>query len=403
MPSFDYDLLIVGGGPVGASLALALASQPLRIGIIELSPQQSNIDSRALALAFGSFRIMDSIGYWADIAQEATPIEHIHISNRGYFGITHLDSTQIHLPALGYVVKMGFLNQAIYQRLKDFSQIELIRPAKVIQIQNRSNHTQVQITLNSEIHTLSAQLLIAADGAHSVVRQLLQVPVYKKDYDQTAIITNIETEHPHQFTAFERFTDTGPLALLPLAKNYSNVVWTVKSSQAPYLIEIKDEEFLSKLQDRFGNRLGKFIHADQRYAFPLQLIKTRQLISDRVVFIGNAAHNLHPVAGQGFNLGLRDIAALAEVLTNAHRQSQDLGNQAVLATYKQWRQWDHRIVTQFTDTLIHLFSNNYPLWGLSRGLGLATLDIFPPFKKVLMQQAIGLMGQQPRLVQGLSL
>ncbi|CAB1274540.1 2-octaprenyl-6-methoxyphenyl hydroxylase [Candidatus Nitrosacidococcus tergens] len=403
MPSFDYDLLIVGGGPVGVSLALALAAQPLRIGIIELSPQQNNLDSRALALAFGSFRIMDGIGYWADIAQEATPIEHIHISNRGYFGVTRLDSTQIRLPALGYVVKIGSLTQAIYQRLKNFPQIELICPAKIIQIQNKSDYIQAQITLNNEIHTLSTQLLIAADGVHSVVRQLLQIPVYKTGYDQTAIITNIETEHPHQFTAFERFTDTGPLALLPLAKDYSNVVWTVKNSQAPYLTAISDKEFLSRLQDQFGNRLGKFIHADQRYAFPLQLIKTRQLISNRVVFIGNAAHNLHPVAGQGFNLGLRDVAALAEVLTHTHRQNKDLGNQTVLATYKQWRQWDHRIVTQFTDTLIHLFSNNYPLWGLSRGLGLATLDICPLFKKTLMRQAVGLIRRQPKLVQGLSL
>lgn len=233
--SLDYDLLIAGGGLVGGSLALALAPRSLRIGIIEATPPtgtseppNADTDSRAIALAFSSRRILESIGCWSTIAPKAIPIHHIHISNRGHFGVTRLDTTQASLPALGYVVRMEVLTQAIYQQLKKFAQIEFIRPAKIINIINNAEKIQVQITSQTHIQTLSTQLLVVAEGGHSLTRQLLQIPVYQKDYGQTVITTNVATERSHQYTAFERFTDTGPLALLPLNEGYSNVVWTVK-------------------------------------------------------------------------------------------------------------------------------------------------------------------------------
>lgn len=403
----DYDLLIAGAGPVGSSLALALASQSLRIGIIEAAPptagEQSNFDTRAIALAFGSRRILEGIDCWSAIAPQITPIRHIHVSSRGHFGVTRLEAAQASLPALGYVVAMRVLGQTVYQKLKELTRVELICPASVVNMTTEATRIQVQIASKGHIRTLSARLLVAADGAHSLVRQLLQIPIRRKDYGQTAIITNVATERPHQYTAFERFTDTGPLALLPLNEGRSNVIWTVRNTQAPYLTAINDQDFLSQLQQRFGWRLGRFIHTSKRYAYPLQLLRAQQQIAHRAVLIGNAAHGLHPVAGQGFNLGLRDVAVLAQILADAHKADRDLGIQDTLSAYVQWRYWDQRLITGFTDTLVHLFSNDYPLLSLGRGLGLTAVDLIPPIKQLLVRQTTGLRGRQPRLTRGLSL
>ncbi|QBQ53589.1 2-octaprenyl-6-methoxyphenyl hydroxylase [Nitrosococcus wardiae] len=403
----DYDLLIVGGGLIGSSLALALASQPLRIGIIEAVPpntqEQPSFDSRAIALAFGSRRIFEGIGCWSAIAPDTTPIRHIHVSDRGHFGVTRLDASQASLPALGYVVEVRILGQIVYQRLQDFPQIELICPAKVVNIASEATKTHVQIASHDHIRTLSTRLLVAADGGHSLVRQLLQIPTQKRDYGQTAIIANVATERPHQYRAFERFTDTGPLALLPLDEKRCNLVWTVKNIQAPYLTAVDKETFLARLQQRFGQRLGRFTRIGKRHAYPLQLLRAQQQVAPRTVLIGNAAHNLHPVAGQGFNLGLRDVAVLAQTLADAQKAGHDLGAPETLSIYAQWRQGDQHLVTGLTDTLVRLFSNDYPLLGPARGLGLAALDLFPPLKQQFMRQTMGLAGRQSRLARGLAL
>ncbi|WP_041350850.1 2-octaprenyl-6-methoxyphenyl hydroxylase [Nitrosococcus watsonii] len=403
----DYDLLIAGGGLIGSGLALALAHQPLRIGIIEAVPptthEQPSFDSRAIALAFGSRQIFEGIGCWSAIAPKTTPIRHIHISDRGHFGVTRLEAAQASLPALGYVVEARVLGQIIYQALKNFSQIELLSPAKVINVSGEGDQMRVQIISQDHIRTLSTRLLIAADGGSSLVRQLLQIPVQRKDYGQTAIIANVATEHPHECTAFERFTNTGPLALLPLGEKRSNLVWTVKNMQVPYLAAVDNKTFLAHLQQRFGQRLGQFTRIGKRHVYPLQLLRSQQQLAHRAILIGNAAHNLHPVAGQGFNLGLRDVAALAQTLADAHKADHDLGAPETLSTYVQWRQWDQRLIAKSTDILVRLFSNNYAGLGLARGLGLTALDLLPLLKRRLMRQATGLAGRQPRLARGLSL
>lgn len=405
----DYDVLIAGGGLVGSSLALALATRPLRIGIIEAVPpisiakEQPSFDSRAIALAFGSRRIFEGIKCWPAIAPEATPIRHIHVSDRGRFGVTRMDAAQAGLPALGYVVEVRILGRALYQKLTGFSQVEIISPAKVVNITTETARIQVQIALHNSIRTLSARLLVAADGGHSLVRQLLQIPTRRINYGQTAIIANITTEQSHQHTAFERFTDTGPLALLPLGKERSNLVWTVRDAQAPYLAAVDEETFLSHLQQRFGHRLGRFTRTGKRHTYPLQLLRAKRQIGHRAVLIGNAAHTLHPVAGQGFNVGLRDVAALAQILVDAHDAGRDLGAQDALSAYTRWRCKDQRLVTEFTDTIVHLFSNNSAALSLARDLGLTALDLLPPVKQLLMRQAMGLAGWQPRLARGLPL
>jgi 2-octaprenyl-6-methoxyphenol hydroxylase len=403
----NYDLLIAGGGLVGSSLALALAASSLRIGIIEaaspVTEERPSFDSRAIALAFGSRRIFEGMGCWPTIAPEATPIRHIHVSDRGHFGTTRMEAAQAAMPALGYVVEMRVLGQLLHQRLQGLPHVELICPAKVVNIAAEATQIQVQIAAQGHIHTLSTRLLVAADGGHSLVRQLLQIPTRQVDYAQTAIIANLTTERPHEYTAFERFTNTGPLALLPLGKERLNLIWTVKNTQAPYLTAVDDKTFLSHLQQRFGQRLGRFTRIGKRHAYPLQLIQTQQQTTQRAVLIGNAAHTLHPVAGQGFNLGLRDVAALAQTLADAHKAGHDLGAPETLSVYTQWRHKDQRLVTEFTDIVVRLFSNDYPLLGLTRGLGLATLDLLPPLKQMIMRHAMGLAGRQPRLSRGLSL
>jgi 2-octaprenyl-6-methoxyphenol hydroxylase len=405
--STNYDLLIVGGGLVGSSLALALAPSSLRIGIIEaalpVTGEKPSFDSRAIALAFGSRRIFEGMGCWAALAPEVTPIRRIHVSTRGHFGTTRMEAKQVSMSALGYVVEMRVLGQLLRQRLQNVPQVEMICPAKVINIATETTQVRVQIAAQGHIHTLSAQLLVAADGGHSLVRQLLQLPTRQIDYAQTAIIANLTTERPHEYTAFERFTNTGPLALLPLGKERLNLIWTVKNTQAPYLTAVDGKTFLSYLQQRFGQRLGRFTRIGKRHAYPLQLIRAQQQTTQRAVLIGNAAHTLHPVAGQGFNLGLRDIAALAQTLNDAHKAGHDLGAPQALSAYTQWRHKDQRRVTEITDAIVRLFSNDYPFLGLARGLGLATLDLLPPLKETLMRHAMGLAGRQPRLSRGLPL
>ncbi len=405
--SLDYDVLIAGGGLVGSSLALALAARPLRIGIIEAVPpaikEQPNFDSRAIALAFGSRRIFEGMGCWSSIAPEATPIRRIHVSDRGHFGVTHMDATQAALPALGYVVEMRVLGQALTQKLTDLPRVEFIRPAKVVNIATEATKIQVQIALRDSTRTLSARLLVAADGSQSLVRQLLQVPTQRVDYGQTAIIANIATECPHQYTAFERFTNTGTLALLPLGKKRSNLIWTVRDTEVSYLTGADEKTFLSHLQHRFGQRLGRFTRVGKRHTYPLQLLRAKQPTGHRAVLIGNAAHTLHPVAGQGFNVGLRDVAALAQVLADAYSAEHDLGTPPVLSNYAQWRHRDQRLVTEFTDTIVRLFSNDSAVLSLGRGLSLAALDLLPPVKQLLMRHATGLAGRQSRLGRGLAL
>lgn len=405
----DYDVLIAGGGLVGSSLALAMATRPLRIGIIEavspasIAAEQPSFDSRAIALAFGSRRIFEGMDCWSAIASEATPIRQIHVSDRGRFGVTRMDTAQAALPAMGYVVEMRILGQALYKKLAGFPQLEFICPAKVVNITTDAARIQVQIASHNSIRTLSSRLLVAADGGHSLVRQLLQIPARRIDYGQTAIIANLATQHPHQYTAFERFTDTGPLALLPLGKDRSNLVWTVRDAQAPYLAAVDEETFLLHLQQRFGQRLGRLTRIGKRHVYPLQLLRTKRQTGHRAVLIGNAAHTLHPVAGQGFNVGLRDVAALAQILADAHEAGQDLGAQDTLSAYTRWRYKDQRLATEFTDTIVHLFSNDSTALSLARDLGLTALDLLSPVKRVFMRQAMGLAGRQPRLARGLPL
>jgi len=420
----DYDILIIGGGLVGASLAVALRASPLRIGVIEAVPiaassqpsydvqGRTNVagsrkpgatDDRTLALAYGSRQIFNSIGCWRDIAPEATAIERIHISDRGHFGVTRLSAEESGLPALGYVVPNRALGVALMKSLQTSKNIEWLCPAEMQEIRLNPESASVTVQHNGANRTLTARLVIAADGAHSAVRAALGIEAERTEYCQSAIVTTVTAGAPHGNTAYERFTDTGPLALLPLRTNECAVVWSAKEEEVQAILGWSDQEFLARLQDRFGDRLGTFTRLGRRAAYPLGLTRVKEQVRERLALIGNAAHSVHPVAGQGFNLGLRDVAVMAEILTDALRNGEDIGGLTVLRRYADWRVRDNRVTAGFTNGLIRIFSNNaFPLT-LARNAGLIAVDLLPGVKRRFVRVTSGLAGKLPRLARGLPL
>jgi 2-octaprenyl-6-methoxyphenol hydroxylase len=403
----DYDILIIGGGLVGASLACALRASPLRIGVIEAVPlaasSQPSYDDRTLALAWGSKKVFEGMGVWNGLAPEATPIERIHISDRGHFGVTRLSATEAGLPALGYVVANRALGVVLLKTMQASKNIEWLCPAEMQEIRLDPAAASVTVRHDNANKTLTARLVIAADGAHSAVRAALGIEAARTEYCQSAIVTTVTASEPHGNTAYERFTDTGPLALLPLRKNECAVVWSAKEAEVQTILGWNDAEFLNQLQDRFGDRLGTFTRLGKRAAYPLALTRVQEQVRERLALIGNAAHTVHPVAGQGFNLGLRDVASIAEILTDAMRTGEDIGSLVVLRRYADWRQRDNQITAGFTNGLIRVFSNNaFPLTFL-RNAGLLAVDLMPGVKRGFVRVTSGLSGRLPRLARGLPL
>ncbi len=403
----DFDLVIIGGGLVGGSLACALSGRGLRIAVVEAVPPtaaaQPSYDERVIALSWGSRVIFEAIGLWPAIAPEAEPILRVHVSDRGHCGLTRLDLEDARAAALGYVAPARAMGVAIRAALDVAPDIHLICPARLLDHQVRGERVQIEIEHTGERTRLSAALLVAADGGDSGVRQQLGLEVLEKRYEQDAIITTVTPDRPAPGTAFERFTETGPLALLPMTAGRYSVVWTCRSDETQGLLALTDAAFLERLQARFGYRLGRFQQVAPRRAYPLKLVLTRQPVQPRVILIGNAAHTLHPVAGQGFNLGLRDVAALAEVLAQGARAGADLGGPAVLADYRGWRGNDQLETARLTDLLARLFVNPLAPVRLARDLGMLGLDLAPPLRRRLARSFMGVAGRLPRLACGIPL
>jgi 2-octaprenyl-6-methoxyphenol hydroxylase len=397
----DFDILIIGGGMAGASLAIALKNTSLKIGLVEAYPlktdSQPSYDDRGIALSYGSQRIFETMAVWPDIASKATAIKDIHISDRGQYGVTRLSAVQQGVPALGQVLTARDLGHTLNQHLQMCPELSLFCPAKVTALTTTPD--DATITLDDE-QTLNAKLIVAADGKYSTIRQLLGLGAWEQGYNQTAITANISTDKPHHGCAYERFTETGPMALLPLSENRSSLVWTVNSGEQQGLLDLDDKDFLNTLQQRFGYRAGRFIKVGQRNCHPLTLMQADSPQQQRVLLIGNASHSLHPIAGQGFNLGLRDVAVLAELLV---QYAEDCGQPKLLFDYQAWRGHDQDQIVAATDSLVTLFSNHLsPLTHL-RGAGLAILDTLPAAKNVLANHSMGLGFKQPKLARGLTL
>lgn len=403
----DYDVLIIGGGLVGGSLACALGAENLRIGLVEAYPfksaQQPSYDDRSIALAYGSRTILDGIGLWPALSAHTTTIKKIHVSDRGHFGFTRMNCRDSGHDALGYVVETRSMGQVFADSLERYDNIRLICPAELEALQCNNDAALATIHYNGKLEQLRSRLIIGADGGDSTVRRLCGISTRVWDYGQSAIIANITPERPHNHIAFERFTDSGPLALLPMSEQRCSLVWTVRNQDVEETLALDDGDFLRRLEQRFGSRLGRLTQCGKRHSYPLRLIRARRHSTPRLALIGNAAHTLHPIAGQGFNLGIRDVAALAQVISDAIKQEQDIGSAAVINEYEQWRTADQRRVSMMTDSLVRIFSNNFPPLILARNAGLIALDILPPLKHILTRQAMGLTGRLPRLARGLPL
>lgn len=392
----EYDLLIVGSGLAGNCLALALKDAGFRIAIIEANTRAqlhaSPAGDRALALAAGTVMMLDTLGVWQGIKHAATPIQHIHISDRGHFGKTRLSAQKEHIDALGYVITARDIETYVANLVINAG-IDIIAPARVVGLISGDQEICVNIKQNDQSQNLSAKLLVGADGGLSSVRQLLNINQLITDYGQTALITSVKSTIPNNYTAYERFTSSGPLALLPISKNECAVIWTRSHEDADTLMLGREADFLVELQQCFGFKLGELTLIAPRRAFPLSLIRAEQMVAGRAVIIGNAVHQLHPVAGQGFNLGIRDVIQLAEMLIKQHEQNKDIGEADFLNAYAVSRKKDHDWTIGFTDTLIKIFANEWLALAAARNIGLTLLDHIPAAKKLLTQHAMGFAGQ----------
>ena len=404
-----YDVVIAGGGMVGASLALALAQvfdDSLDILVVESIPlpppgelsYQPSFDARSTALAAGSQEIYAGLGVWATLAQQACAIDSIHVSTRGRPGSTVMRASDEALPALGYVIENQWLGRVVLDRLQRFSRLHWRAPATVRKVSMPGDAgCRVEVEQNGAIADIHCELLVVADGANSTLAGSLGIAYRQNDYGHQAIIANVVTAKPHNGRAFERFTDQGPMALLPLQANGSTsrsaLVWTMPDDLAAATAALEDEAFLEQLQQRFGYRLGAFTKLGQRYSYPLQLVEAVEQVRTGVVVMGNAAHFLHPVAGQGFNLALRDVAHLVEVLRAARAAGRQLGELSVLQSYHRAQAWDQRATTLFSDRVSEVFTWSSPPVAVARDIGLSALDVVMPAKSWFLRQAAGLGGR----------
>lgn len=396
----DFDVLIVGGGLVGATLAVALGQHlDLRVGLIEAqaideqSPQPL-YDARSVALAHGTRLILAQLGIWPLIESDCQVIENIHISERGRFGVTRLNACEEGVPALGYVIENASLGRVLMHRLRQQDNVQLLSGREVIGLQQNTDSAVVRVR-TAHRQSLRAKLVVAADGAHSALRTMAGIEVKQRDYQQVAVTTNVSTENPHNNIAYERFTDSGPLALLPLSGGRCSMVMTVSKKSKGDILSLDDAGFIAFLQQRFGQRLGRFTRVGRRSGFPLALISAQSGSVGRLLLIGNARHNLHAVSGQGFNLAMRDVGTLAQLLLSGRYQ--DPAAVALLQTFEQCRGSDHRVMEVFTDTLARLFTVPFKPLAHARGMGLIATDVLPFMHHTLARQSMGLRSPLPVL------
>ena len=403
---FDTDILITGGGLNGCTLALALASAGLRITLIDAQPltaQQANsFDGRSYAIALGSQRLLATLGLWRDIAANAQPILQISASDgRAGTGPSPLflqfDHAEIEEGPMGYMVEDRHLRQTLLSAIAATPAITHLTGTTVTA--QTTTASSASVTLSTS-QTLTARLLVGSDGRSSGTASRAGIHRTGWSYDQTALVCAIAHALPHNGTAHQFFMPSGPLAILPLTGNRSSIVWTETTAQAAAIQALPDTDYLAILRPRFGSFLGEISLAGNRYTYPLDLTLANSFIAPRLALIGDAAHGFHPIAGQGLNHGLRDVAALAEIITDAKRRGEDFGAAACLSRYQQWRRFDTTTLALATDTFNRLFSNDNPLLRAARDLGLGAVNALPGLRRRFIREAAGLTGDLPRLMKG---
>jgi 2-octaprenyl-6-methoxyphenol hydroxylase len=396
----EADVAIVGGGLVGASLAVALQNSPLRVVLIEAAPpilaSAPAWDERCIALNEASRRILSAYGVWDALQADAAPILATHISERGSFGAARFTAAEAGLQTLGYNVPLRAIGAVLGRRMPQLPQLRVLQPARLASISIGRDSAQLTVSMPAAIGgdgaaetvQVSARLVAAADGARSAVRELLGLPAATRDYGQHAIVSAVRLARPLNGIAYERFTPEGPIALIPKPADAASLVWTVPAGQVEALLDLGEEEYRERAFACFGGRAGRFVALGRRWAYPLARVMSERIVAQRLAFIGNAAQSLHPVAAQGFNLGLRDVATLAEQVAPAA----DPGDADTLAEYASRRSADRGRVSGLTDFMVRAFSNRLPGLAQARHWALLAVDLSPPLRESVLRQHLGYLG-----------
>ena len=395
----ESDIIVVGGGMVGASFACAAAQQGFTVTILDVNKDDfsyldEEADIRVSALTRASQKILESVGAWQLMPEgRSSPYQDMHVWDAMGDGVIHFDSADLGEPNLGHIVENGIILQSLYRVIENTPGINFIAPAVITSIEYFDDHVEVSC---EDGLSLSADLLVGADGARSRVRELAGISTRGWAYDQTGVVATLTTENPHQFTAWQRFMPTGPLAFLPLADGRSSIVWSTSPEQAEELLALEDEAFCDAVTTAFEGTLGRVTATSKRGAFPLRMQHANEYVKPRLALIGDAAHTIHPLAGQGVNLGFGDAASLVDVIAEAKATGKDIGDYSVLRRYERWRKGQNVSMMASMDGFKRLFSNNNSLLGSIRNLGLNLMNKMTPMKNMVMRQAMGLSGELPK-------
>jgi 2-octaprenyl-6-methoxyphenol hydroxylase len=400
-PGDTHELVVVGGGLVGLSLGIATAQAGLDTLVVDREDPAvmlaESYDGRASAIAYGSQQILSGLGLWPTLAAEAAPILEIRVADDNAPLFLHYDHREVGDHPLGWIVENVFLRRALLDRVAELPRLTHAAPQSVVGVERSPTGALVRLAGG---HGIRARLVAAADGKASPLRKSAGIRTIEWSYPQTGIVTTVQHERPHRGVAVEHFLPAGPFAILPLTGNRSSLVWTERADLAPRILAMNAADFAEELRRRFGDFLGAVEPVGPRWSYPLAFLHSEDYAAERLALVGDAAHVIHPIAGQGLNLGLRDVAALAEVLVDARRLGLDIGDAQVLRRYERWRRVDNWMLSAVTDGLNRLFSNAIPPVKLARDLGLAAVNQVPPLKRLFMRHAMGVVGDQPRLVRG---
>jgi 2-octaprenyl-6-methoxyphenol hydroxylase len=395
------ELVVAGGGLVGLSLGIACASAGLDVVVVDREDAAAKLaepyDGRASAIAYGSQRMLAAIGIWRHVQDDAEPILEIRVADDNSSLFLHYDHRDLGDAPLGWIVENRVLRRALFERARALPSLKLLAPVGVVHLERRQGGVTAQL---SDGRRVTATLCAAADGKDSPLRKAAGIRTVAWSYPQTGIVCTVRHDKPHRGVAVEHFLPAGPFAILPMTGRRSSLVWTERADLAPELMRLPEDAFRDELALRFGDFLGRVDLDGPRWAYPLSFMHAARYAAPRLALVGDAAHLIHPIAGQGLNLGLRDVAALAECVVDRRRLGLDIGEAELLARYESWRRFDNLALAAVTDGLNRLFSNSIPPVRLVRDLGLAAVNATPPLKRLFMRHAMGTLGDVPRLARG---